>query len=303
VTNCLAVGGGTESCCTSLEVPGGKYDRTYTNNGAGPTDEADPATVRGFRLDTYLVTVGRFRQYVNYLTGGSGSLPANGSGKHTHLNDQNGLATSGGTPAYETGWDTADLDQNLTTVSGGWNDADNWNASLSSAGQPSSTWTSTAGTDENLPINSVNWYEAYAFCIWDGGFLPSRAEWEYAAAGGSQQREYPWGSTTPGNAYAIFGDDYDGNPTRIAPVGFASSGVALWRQLDMAGDLWEWNLDSTGYFDPCTDCAYLPTGASVPMVGGGSFNIPSSYMPASFVHDNPPMTRIIDVGFRCARTP
>src|SRR5580693_3178198 len=39
-----------------------------------------------------------------------------------------------------------------------------------------STWTEAAGTQENLPINCVNWYEAYAFCIWDGGgFLPSEA--------------------------------------------------------------------------------------------------------------------------------
>ncbi|MGO9835775.1 MAG: SUMF1/EgtB/PvdO family nonheme iron enzyme [Polyangiaceae bacterium] len=34
-------------------------------------------------------------------------------------------------------------------------------------------------------IDCVNWYESYTFCIWDGGFLPSEAEWEYAAGGGS----------------------------------------------------------------------------------------------------------------------
>jgi formylglycine-generating enzyme len=45
------------------------------------------------------------------------------------------------------------------------------------------TWTDTVGSHENLPINCINWYEAYAFCIWDGGFLPSDAESEYAAAG------------------------------------------------------------------------------------------------------------------------
>ena len=71
-----------------------------------------------------------------------------------------------------------------------------------------STWTpspvSGSASQENLPINCVDWAEAYAFCIWDGGFLPSEAEWEYAAAGGSLQLDYPWGSAGPGtlNAYA-----------------------------------------------------------------------------------------------------
>jgi hypothetical protein len=35
-----------------------------------------------------------------------------------------------------------------------------------------STWTPSPGNNENLPVNCINWYRAYAFCTWDGGFLP-----------------------------------------------------------------------------------------------------------------------------------
>jgi hypothetical protein len=48
------------------------------------------------------------------------------------------------------------------------------------------------GPNEKRAINYVTWYDAYAFCIWDGGFLPSEAEWNYAAAGGAEQRVFPW---------------------------------------------------------------------------------------------------------------
>ena len=47
------------------------------------------------------------------------------------------------------------------------------------------TWTDVPGDNEARPINCITWWEALAFCIWDGGFLPSAAEWNYAAAGGS----------------------------------------------------------------------------------------------------------------------
>jgi formylglycine-generating enzyme len=95
MTNC---GAASENCCTSLEVPGGTYYRTHNtgDSTSGPPDggwpnEADPATVSGFRLDKYLVTVGRFRQFVAAWNGGAGWLPPGSSGKHTYLNGGQGL--------------------------------------------------------------------------------------------------------------------------------------------------------------------------------------------------------------------
>jgi formylglycine-generating enzyme required for sulfatase activity len=173
-------------------VTGATFYRTYENDGSGPTGEGDQASVSSFSLDKYLVTVGRFRRFVTAWK--DGWMPTDGSGKHTYLNGGEGLANTAG--AYETGWDATD-----------WNnpsDIDPTDDSLGSC-SPYSTWTIRAGNEEDKPINCVTWYEAYAFCVWDGGFLPSEAEWEYAAAGGSQQRQYPWGQSAPGttNQHAI----------------------------------------------------------------------------------------------------
>src|SRR5580692_1285282 len=91
--------------------------------------------------------------------------------------------------------------------------------------------------------------------------LPSEAEWEYAAAGGNQQLLYPWGSTDPGtnNEYAIYSCNYSrAGGCNIAPVGYASLGLGNWRQLDLAGEVYEWTLDAYAeYVDPCVDCAYF----------------------------------------------
>jgi len=52
-----------------------------------------------------------------------------------------------------------------------------------------------AGDRERYPVTCVTWYDARAFCQFEGGDLPSEAQWEYAAsrAGRSQTTIYPWG--------------------------------------------------------------------------------------------------------------
>jgi sulfatase modifying factor 1 len=304
LTDCGSAG---ESCCASPEVPAGTYYRTYTNTGGGPTGEADLASVSRFRLDKYLVTVGRFRQFVAAWNGGAGWVPPAGSGKHTHVNGGNGLTATGG--GYETGWMASD-DANIAPT----------NANLActgplfahlAAGSHYGTWTPSAGSQESMPITCVNWFEAYAFCIWDGGFLPSEAEFGYVAAGGSDQRAYPWGSTDPGAGYqyAVYACYYpSGSGTctgvvNIAPVGTATLGAGLWGHLDLAGTLWEWNLDFYApYVNPCADCADL-TPASARVTQGGNFNTGTSAFPPLRHANNPADQGAYAYGVRCARAP
>jgi sulfatase modifying factor 1 len=276
-----------------------------------------------------LVTVGRFRQYVNYLTSASGAPPANSSGIHTHVNGGLGLVSElsvpsvsdslfgpPGAPIYETGWDATDWNAQIATGSGA---AATWSTNLSCSTSselisaygsilPAATWTTVAGSQENLPINCVDWYEAYAFCIWDGGFLPSESEWNYVAAGGSDQRAYPWSPAFPPGAIAIDCSqaNYDGCPTGVVhAVGSTSpAGDGKWGQSDLAGNVWEWNLDwnESTYVTPCADCANLTT-ASFRVIRGGSFGNTPPVLLVSFRDEQDPEYRGDLVGVRCARAP
>jgi formylglycine-generating enzyme len=306
MTDC---GNGSESCCVSLRVPGTTYSRTYINYGSGPSGRADPATVSGFRLDKYLVTVGRFRQFVQAW--GSGYRPSAGSGKHTYLNGGRGLARAGATGEFETGWVASD-DAQIDPTDG---NLQSW--------PTFATWTHSVGANEERPIDLVNWFEAYAFCIWDGGFLPSDSEWELAAVGGTQQLEYPWGSALPGKSsqYAIYGygtttgECFYPSPgpctgvENIAPVGTAIMGSGTWGQLDLEGEMIAWTLDwyASPYVSPCIDCSYLTPTSAGRVTRGSDFSSPSSFLyPWSrdnSVSSGAPEQRFSDIGFRCARGP
>jgi sulfatase modifying factor 1 len=288
-----------ESCCTSPVVAAGTFYRTYMNDGTGPMGEADPATVSAFRFDKYDVTVGRFRQFVSAWRGGW--RPAAGSGKHTHLNGGQGLVdvgAPGGGTAYEVGWVASDNDNVAPT-----------DANLACVPKYA-TWTVSVGAQENLPIDCENWYEAYAYCIWDDGFLPTEAEWEYLAAAGTQQRQYPWGNAIPTTnplQYANFGCFYPAGTgvcvdlTNIAPVGSFPLGAGLWGQLDLVGNVWQWTLDWVDqYVVPCVDCAYLRSGGSR-VVGGSVFTGDTQSLLLSNRDGTIPSDRSYSTGVRCAR--
>jgi formylglycine-generating enzyme required for sulfatase activity len=273
-------------------VTGGTFSRSYDN--VFFTDPQYVATVSDFRLDKYEVTVGRFRKFVDAWV--AGWRPAGGSGKHTHVNGGNGLAASGG--GFEPGWDTA-WNANLPSDKATWDSA----SYLTSCPGPR-TWTPETGLNERRPINCVDWYEAAAFCIWDGGFLASEAEWNYAAAGGNEQRVFPWStppsSTTISDTYAVYSVSSTQDVGSKSPVGNGRYGHA-----DLAGNVWEWAAD--GLIIPysetsCTNCANHTDG-SVRVMRGGSFMNPGAALRIGNRTGQAPSARDYTRGARCARTP
>jgi formylglycine-generating enzyme len=197
----------------------------------------------------------------------------------------------------EAGWDSA-WSSNLATTSAGWTT----NLSCDPTYQ---TWTDAAAANEERPIVCDTWFEAAAFCIWDGGFLPSETEWSYAAAGGNEQRSYPWAKAYPDSTIGAdcTNANYSGCSGTTQKVGTAL-GDGKWGQADLGGNAWEWNADwyRAIYPLPCTDCASL-VPASYRVIRGGSFLDGTLYLLASARYSIPPAGRNKVVGFRCARTP
>jgi formylglycine-generating enzyme required for sulfatase activity len=267
-----------EDCCTSLLVSGGTVQ----------LDGSHSATVSDYRLDKYEATVGRFRRFVDAWVGGW--RPMVGAGKHAHLNAGSGLSDGGS--GYEPGWDTA-WSASLAVT------APEWDTKLSC--HPTyQTWTSTAGANEKRPVNCATWFEQNAFCIWDGGFLPSEAEWQYAAAGGSENRQYPWGSTTPTDVEAVF---CGGSCNSTQDVGSRPVGDGRWGHSDLAGNVWEWTLDWHSPYPPTSEDYVSVLASSYRVIRGGSFFYNASTLLASYRGTGAPSSRPNNVGVRCARSP
>jgi sulfatase modifying factor 1 len=273
---------GNKDCCASTLVPGGTFFRSEKAQ--------DPATVSPFRLDVYEVTVGRFRAFVLSGEGTQAHPPVAGAGAHPLI------PGSGWDPAFN-----AKLSKDTAAL----------RAALScNAEYPA--WTDAPKGNETRAMNCLSWYDSFAFCAWDGGRLPTEAEWGYAGWGGSEQRPYPWGSEL-NNTKASYDCASDGTAvnqcafTDLFPVGsFSPQGDARWGQADMGGTVFEWNLDwAAPYSGECHDCANLnrPSNLMWRSTRGGGFILSATYLPAAASDGISPGSRYSDGGVRCARNP
>ncbi len=64
---------------------------------------------------------------------------------------------------------------------------------------------------ENHPVNAAEWSDAKAFAEWMGAWLPSEAQWEYAARSGGQDIVHPWGDEEVTVEHAVISYDVNDN--------------------------------------------------------------------------------------------
>ena len=157
------------------------------------------------------------------------------------------------------------------------------------------------------PLIHVSWEEAQAFIHWldeNSGLhyrLPSEAEWEYAARGGSKAH-FPWGERyvagLANGAGKAGADRYE----HAAPVGRFPANA--WGLYDMVGNVEQWVADCyrESYVGAPTDGSAVDEERCAQRVRrGGSWGLAPWFLRVDYRNSAAPRTHSDAIGFRIAR--
>lgn len=169
---------------------------------------------------------------------------------------------------------------------------------------------------ENHPVTNVTWYDAVAYCQWQGKRLPTEAEWEVAARGGLNGL-FPWGDAPADPSRANYSAS---KLDTTSPVGrYPANAYGLY---DMAGNVWQFTADEWAPYSskppkkPKANKNAIPNDldylhlhefdflsvATRRVIRGGSFGGAPINMWVEYRDSHPPDGAQPFVGFRCAKS-
>ena len=172
-------------------------------------------------------------------------------------------------------------------------------------------WTAVMGKNpsnkkgDNLPVENVSWNDAQDFIrqlnqITGEHFsLPTEAQWEYAARGGSKSKGYKFsGGNILGNV-AWYADNSGSTPHQVGTKDPNELGL-----YDMSGNVWEWCYDLYGnYSSESQNNPTGPTSGSVRVLRGGSWSYFAGLARVSYRLYGQPGSRFSGRGFRLVLVP
>eukprot|EP00057_Strongylocentrotus_purpuratus_P018850 XP_011673324.1 PREDICTED: uncharacterized protein LOC576301 [Strongylocentrotus purpuratus] len=117
----------------------------------------------------------------------------------------------------------------------------------------------------NYPAVHISNVDARAFCQWHGWRLPTEPEWEFAARGSLEGKEYPWGKKFEKNRMNIWQGKFPEKNTKadgyhgVSPVD-AFPPQNDYDLYDMIGNVWEWTSTKFSATPSAKDDAPSPAG-------------------------------------------